>query len=217
MCPPRTGDQDSSEKGSHKLPQRLVTTSLNFQTSLGDTSKILSVKGGAKGTWDSALSYETNALETSIRSAEKVTAVKVETVGSEDNIRQRNAEFLTASLRKMGFGKKEIAKAVAYLNMLEKDQNVKISDFEIHRAARQSSLHKLRGKLKGDAAPGKQYKGLVKSLKNEDFELSGIVFHTTSKSLHSQNYALGINAKIAVGTETAEQQTRVENHTLTFS
>lgn len=200
-----------------------VSTTLNgpharfsFEASLGDTSKILSVKGSAKGTWDSTLSYETNALETSIRSAEKVTAVKVETVGSEDNIRQRNAEFLTASLRKMRFGKKEISKAVAYLNMLEKDQNVKISDFEIHRAARQSSLHKLRGKLKGDAAPGKQYKGLVKSLNNEDFELSSIVFHT-SKSLHSQNYALGINAKVAAGTETAEQQPRVENHTLTFS
>ena len=65
-------------------------------------------------------------------------------------------------------------------------------------------------------APGKQYKGLVKSLKNEDFELSSIVFHT-SKRVHSQNYALGINAKEVAGTETAEQQTRVENHTLTFS
>ena len=200
-----------------------VSTMLNgpharfsFEASLGDTSKILSVKGSAKGTWDSTLSYETNALETSIRSAEKVTAVKVETVGSEDNIKQRNAEFLTASLKKMGCGKKEIAKAVAYLNMLQKDQNVKISDFEIHRTAKQSSLHKLRGKLKHDAAPGKQYKGLVKSLKNEDFELSSIVFHT-AKSLHSQNYALGINAKVVVGTETAEEQTRVENHTLTFS
>lgn len=146
-----------------------VSTMLNgpharfsFEASLGDTSKIPSVKDGAKGTWDSTFSYETNALETSIRSAEKVTAVKVETVGSEDNIKQRNAEFLTASLKKMGFGKKEIAKAVAYLNMLEKDQNVKISDFEIHRAAKQSSLHKIRGKLKGRRGSRKAVQGAGK-------------------------------------------------------
>ena len=191
-------------------------TRFSFEASLGDTSKILSVKGGVKASWDSTLSYETNALETSIRSAEKVTTIKVETAGGDSNIKQRNIEFLKTSLKKMGFGNKEITKAVAYLNMPQKDQNVSISDFEIHRSAKKSALHQIRGKLKMDQAPGKQYKGLVKSLKNEDFELSSIVFRTTNGH-HSQNYGISVNAGIMLGTETQEQQTSIENHTLTFS
>ena len=191
-------------------------TRFSFEASLGDTSKILSVKGGVKASWDSTLSYETNALETSIRSAEKVTTIKVETAGGDSNIKQRNIEFLKTSLKKMGFGNKEITKAVAYLNMLQKDQNVSISDFEIHRSAKKSALHQIRGKLKMDQAPGKQYKGLVKSLKNEDFELSSIVFRTTNGH-HNQNYGISVNAGIMLGTETQEQQTSIENHTLTFS
>ncbi len=188
----------------------------SFEVALGkSTEKILSVTGGVKCHFENTLSYETNALETSLRSAERVTRVMAEDKGGSDNVKQKNTDFLKASLKKLGVSRDEIAKAVNYLSALQRDRDITISDFEIRRTAKKSSLHALRGKIKDDQAPGEQYKGLVKSLKNEDFELAEIVFHT-SEGVHEGEYSFGVKMIAEVGTKTAEKQVKVESHTLRF-
>jgi hypothetical protein len=138
-----------------------------------------------------------------------------ENKGGSNNVKQKNTDFLKASLKKLGGSRNEIAKAVNYLSALQKDRDITISDFEIRRTAKKSSLHALRGKIKDDQAPGEQYKGLVKSLKNEDFELAEIVFHT-SEDVHEGEYSFGVKMIAEVGTKTAEKQVKVESHTLRF-
>ena len=187
--------------------------------SLGsDTSDLATVSADVSYRFDETRRYDTNLLNNDLRSVEMKHVVQPETSGSDDNIKQHNMKFMSASLKKLGFSKEQIGKVMRAMKHLQAEST--IASMEIIMNGRKESLLNIMRKVqeerdRGGRSAGDVISKGVESMKNEDFAPAKVVF-TTTKKLSSNSLSLGGGTFVNVGLSVNESVSKNTTYEVAF-
>ena len=158
----------------------------NFRYDLGlklgdDSGELLAVNVGASYICETATSYETNLMQNELRSVEQTTKIEPEEKGSASTKKTNNVRFLSQTMKKLGFSKRQMEKAIAQLNVIQLGDE-SLESIEIVRAGKKASLAKISRKLHREGGSFAAKLGSrVDSMKDADFSPLKIVFNTVKK------------------------------------